>query len=160
MFHRGIVALALAVMTCFLVLSHIDSQFLLVHFYESVIYIAIVLMLLFFEDRWAYMFGMVAPAGWLLLTFVTSAFGEPMRQMSRILHAEEPNYTPFALGVVVSILSVAMIAVCAYRWKREFAGLGKGSSTFLVSLGIVAAYYGVMAVWFWRSIAVGAPLPG
>lgn len=103
---------------------------------------------------------MVAPAGWLLLTFVTSAFGEPMRQMSRILHAEEPNYTPFALGVAVSMLSVAMIAVCAYHWKREFAGLGKGRSTFLVSVGIVAAYYGVMAVWFWRSIAVGAPLRG
>jgi hypothetical protein len=147
-------------MTGFWVLSHFDSQFLLVHLSESLIYIAIALMLLFFEDRWAYMFGMVAPAAWLLLTVVTSAFGEPMRQMSRILLAEEPNYTPFALGVVVSMLSVAMIVVCAYRWKREFAGLGKGRSTFLVSVGIVTVYYGVMAVWFWRSTAVGAALRG
>ncbi len=55
MVHRGIVSLALAVMTCFLALSHFDSQFFLIHFYESLIYIAIALMLFLFEDRWAYM---------------------------------------------------------------------------------------------------------
>lgn len=153
MVHRGIATLALALMICFLILSHFDPQFFFLHFYESLIYIAIVLMLFYFEDRWAYMLGMVAPAGWLLLTLVTGGFGEFIRQMNRLLHAQVPEYAAFFLGGVISILSVAMIAFCGYRWKREFAGLGQGLSTFLISLGIVAAYYGVLAYWFWRSVA-------
>jgi hypothetical protein len=153
MVHRGIATLGLALMTCFLLLGHFDPQFFLIHFYESLIYIVIVLMLFYFDDRWAYMLGMVAPAGWLVLTFVTGGFGEFIRQTNRLLHAGVPEYPAILLGAIISILSVAMIAFCGYRWKREFAGLGQGLSTFLISLGIVAAYYGVLACWFWRSVA-------
>jgi hypothetical protein len=144
-------------MTCFLLLSHFDPQFFVLHFYESLIYIAIVLLLFYFEERWAYMLGITGPAGWLLLTFSTGGFGAFIRQMSRVFHGEAPNYTAFFLGGIISILSVAMIVVCTYRWKREFAGLGKGLGTFFVSAGIVAVYYAVLAIWFWRSVAVGAP---
>jgi len=51
MIHRGIISLALALMTCFLALSHFDSQFFLIHFYESLIYIVIVLMFFPHPDR-------------------------------------------------------------------------------------------------------------
>jgi hypothetical protein len=156
MVHRGIATLALALMTCFLLLSHFDPQFFLIHFYESLIYIAIVLMLFYFEDRWAYMLGMVAPAGWLVMTFVTGGFDEFVRQTERLFHAQVPEYAPFLLGAIVSVLSVAMIVFCGYRWKREFSGLGQGLSTFLISLGIVAIYYILLAYWFWH--AVKAPL--
>jgi len=152
MVHRGIATLASALMMCFLLLSHFDPQFFLIHFYESLIYLAIVLMLFYFEDRWAYMLGIVGPAGWLLLTFVTGGFGEFARQIGRMIHAQAPDPATF-LGGSISVLSVAMIIFCAYRWKREFAGLGKGRSTLLISIGIVAVYYGVMILWFWRSVS-------
>jgi len=152
MVHRGIATLALALMTCFLLLSHFDPQFFLIHFYESLIYIAIVLMLFYFEDRWAYMLGIIAPAGWLVLTFITGGFGEFIRQTDRLFHAEVPEYGAFFLGAIVSVLSVAMIIFCSYRWKREFAGLGQGLSTFLISLGIVTAYYALLAYWFWHAV--------
>lgn len=158
MVHRGIATLALVIITCFLLLSHFDPQFFFLHFYESLIYIAIVLLLFYFEERWAYMLAIVGPAGWLLLTFVTGGFGAFIRQMDRVFHGEVPSDTAFLLGGIISILSVAMIVVCSYRWKREFAGLGKGLSTFLVSAGIVAVYYVLLAFWFWRSVAVGPPV--
>jgi uncharacterized membrane protein YidH (DUF202 family) len=110
-------------------------------------------MLFYLEDRWAYMLGIVAPAGWLLLTFVIGGFGEFMRQMSQVFHGKAPDYPATFLGGLISVLSVAMIASCAYRWRREFRGLGKGLSTSLVSMGIVTAYYGLMVLWFWRSVA-------
>lgn len=160
MVHRRIATLALAIMTCFLLLSHFDPQFFFLHFYESLVYIAIVLLLFYSEERWAYMLGIVAPAGWLLLTYVTGGFGGFIRQMSQVFHGEAPSYPAFLLGGIVSILSVAMIVVCSYRWNHEFAGLGKGLGTFFVSAGIVAAYYVVLAIWFWRSIAVGAGVHG
>ncbi|MGH9704518.1 MAG: hypothetical protein ACRD4K_14170 [Candidatus Acidiferrales bacterium] len=152
MVHKGIATLALALMMCFLLLSHFDAQFFMIHFYESLIYLAILLMLFYFEDRWAYMLGMVAPAGWLLLSFVTGGFGEFARQFTRLTHAEAPEYTASFLGAVICLLSVAMVAFCAYRWKREFAGARKGLSTFLVSVGIVTAYELVMVFWFWQAV--------
>jgi hypothetical protein len=153
MVHRGIATLALALMLCFLLLSHFDPQFFFLHFYESLIYLAITLMLFYFEDRWAYMLGIVAPAGWLLLTFASGGFGEFARQAADLVRIKAPEYPAAFLGGVISILSVAMIVVCARRWKREFQGLGKGLSTFLVSTGIVVIYYGLLVLWFWRSAA-------
>jgi hypothetical protein len=153
MVHRGIATLALALMLCFLLLSHFDPQFFLLHFYESLIYLAITLMLFYFEDRWAYMLGIVAPAGWLLLTFASGGFGEFFRQVGQLMHIRVPEYPAAFLGGVISVLSVAMIGFCARRWRREFQGLGKGLSTFLVSTGIVAIYYGLLVLWFWRSAA-------
>jgi hypothetical protein len=45
-----------------------------------------------------------------------------------------------------------MIIFCARHWKREYAGLGKTASTFAISVGVVALYYGILAVWFWNFI--------
>ncbi len=156
MIHRGIATLALALMMCFLLLSHFDPQFFLIHFYESLIYLTIVLMFFYLEDRWAYMLDIVAPGGWLLLTFVPGGFGEFMGQLSRMLHGKAPDYPATFVGGAISVLSVLMITFCAHRWRREFTGLGKGLSTLLVSMGIVAAYYGLMVLWFWRSMAASS----
>ncbi len=152
MAHKGIATLALALVVCFLLLSHFDPQFFLIHFYESLIYLVILLMLFYFEDRWAYMLGMVAPTGWIFLSFVSGGFGEFARQFARLTHAQAPDYTASFLGVIICILSIAMVAFCAFRWKREFTGAGKGLSTFLVSLGIVAAYDLLMVFWFWQAV--------
>jgi hypothetical protein len=100
------------------------------------------------------MLGMVAPAGWLILTFVTGGFGEFFRQTNEVVHSQALLYPPALLGAITSVLSVAMIGFCAYRWRREFRGLGKGLSSFLVSFGIVAVYYGVLVFWFWRAASV------
>jgi hypothetical protein len=154
MVHRGIATVALAIVTCFLLLSHFDPRFFFLHFYESLIYIVIVLLLFYSEERWAYMLGIVAPTAWLLLTFATGGFGAFTRLIWSIIYGDAPSYTAFFLGGIITILSVAMIVVCTYRWKREFAGLREGLSTFFVSAGIVAAYYTVLAIWFWRSAAV------
>src|SRR5271156_1794861 len=97
--RRGIATLALAVMACFLLLSHFDPQFSPIHVYESLIYAAIAVMLLYFNDRWAYMLGILAPCAWMLLAVVTSAFGEPMREIVQLLHVEPPNYATLFLGV-------------------------------------------------------------
>jgi hypothetical protein len=158
MAHRGIATLSLALMLSFLLLSHFDTQFFLIHFYESLIYLVIVLMLFYWEDRWAYMLGIVAPVCWLLLTFVARGFTEFFRQFAGLFRSHVTTDPSGFLGGVISVLSVALIANCAYRWKREFAGLKKSASTFAVSFGVVAAYYALMIAWFWRAVEA-APHP-
>lgn len=152
MVHRGIATLSGALMVSFLLLSHFEPQFFLLHFYQSLIFLVIILMLFYFEDHWAYMLGMLAPAAWLLLTFSTGLLGGGWRQISRILHAQTPNNIVSLMAGITAILAIAMIAICAYRWKREFSGLGMGLRTFAWSLGVVIVYYGVLVGWFWHSI--------
>jgi len=156
MVHRGIASLALALGLCFLILSHFDAQFFLIHFYESLIYLAIVLMLFYFEDRWAYMMGILAPTAWLLSMLAWSGF-------RGLAHSVSPVFTPtsafFPTGVLMTltiILSLALIGTCAYRWRREFSGLHKGWSTLLVSTVAVAAYYAVLVLWILRWPHLGA----
>jgi hypothetical protein len=37
---------------------------------------------------------------------------------------------------------------------KEYAGLGKTISTFAVGVGVVAIYYGILAIWFWNMFPV------
>jgi uncharacterized membrane protein YidH (DUF202 family) len=149
MIHRRIATLALALMMCFLLLSHYDDpQFFLFHFYESLIYLAIPVMLFYFEDRWAYMLGILAPVAWLVLLFAIGGFSGMWRQLSLVSHFHRPDFAANLLGALAAVLSIVMVVMCANRWRREFSGLGKTASTFLISLAIVVAYYGVMVFWF------------
>jgi uncharacterized protein YjeT (DUF2065 family) len=160
MAHRGILSLALALMMCFLLLSHFDSQLFFVHFYESLIYLAIVVILFYFEARWAYMLGMLAPAAWLVLILTPAAWavlfftigGIPgiLRQVQPVFHLQRPNPPARILEAATLILSVLMIGFCANHWRRKFAARAMRSSTFLVCLGVVAIYYGVLVIWLMR----------
>jgi hypothetical protein len=150
MVHRGIASLAVALALCFLLLGHFDPQFFLIHFYESLIYLTIVLMLFYLEDRWAYMMGIVAPATWLLLTGLWGGIrGLPLR-LSPAFHPGSSFFPAGLLTIFAIVLSIALIVGCAYRWRREFTGLGKGRSTLLVSLGVVAVYYALLVLWILR----------
>ena len=86
------------------------------------------------------------------MEFASGGIGDFLRQFGRVLTAQAPANAASFVGAIISILSIAMIAFCAYRWKREFSGLKKGLSTFIVSLGIIVVYYGLMVLWFWRSL--------
>jgi hypothetical protein len=49
--YRDIATLAAAQLTCFLVLTHAEPNFFLIHLYQSILYIAILVMLFYMEDR-------------------------------------------------------------------------------------------------------------
>src|SRR5215470_10927732 len=122
MIHRGIATIALALGLCFLLLSHFDAQFFLIHFYESLIYLAIVLMLFYFEDRWAYMMGIVAPAAWLVLTLAWSGLTGLAHNISLAFNPRNAVFPTALVTMLTTVLSIALIGTCAYRWRREFKG--------------------------------------
>ncbi len=153
MAHRGIATLSLGLMTCFLLLTHLDPGFFLLHFYQSLIYLLIVLMLFYFHERWAYMLGILAPAGWLLLTYASGLLGGAMRQVRAVLLAHKPGNEVSLLAAAIALLAALMIVFCGYRWRREYAGARKAWSTFLGSLALVVAYYAVLVGWYLRILA-------
>ena len=148
MVHRGIATLSGAMMFCFLSLAQFDTQFFFLHFYESLIFLAIILMLFYFEDHWAYMLGILAPAGNLVIAVANGMLLGALGQIPRYFRE---GTRPTAIGVMTlltTLIGILMIAFCAQRWKREYAGLGKGLSTFLISLVVVVVYYGILILWF------------
>jgi len=150
--YRDIATLSGLQVICFFLLSHLEPNFFLLHFYQTIIYLAILIMLFYMEDRWAYMIGMLAPAVWLVLAFSTGLLGAALRQMLGLGHGQEISNGVSFLAAISAILSVFMIAACVRRWLKEYAGLGKSLSTFAVSFGIVAVYYGILVFWFWQMI--------
>ena len=149
--HRGIATLAGAQVLCFVLLSNLEPDFFLLHLYQSIIYIALLLLLFYSRERWAYMIGMLTPAVWLVLAYATGMLGGAARQVVQLLELHPTNAVSL-VAAATALLAVLMIAFCAYRWRREYAGLGKWRSTFLVSLGVVAVYYATLVIWFWRMI--------
>ena len=140
--YRSIATLSVLQVLCFLLLTHLEPEFFLLHFYQSIVYLALLILLFYTEDRWAYMIGMLAPAGWLIIAFATGLLGAAGRQLLRLERGMGlTNLVSFLAGITM-VLSVLMIAVCARRWHKEYGGLGKSLTTFIVSLGIVVVYYG------------------
>ena len=149
--YRDIATLSALQILCFLLLTHLEPEFFLFHLYQSIIYEAILLMLFYTEDRWAYMIGILAPAAWLVLAFESGLLGAALRQLFKLSRAQAVTSQASLVAGITAFLSLLMIGFCAYGWKRHYSGLGKGLSTFLISLVIVVVYYGILVVWFWNS---------
>ncbi len=154
--YRDIATLAGLQVLCFLLLTHFDAEFFLLHLYQSILYVAILVMLFYMEDRLAYMIGMLAPAVWLVMAFATGLLGGAARQAGLVLRGQAPSNLVSLIAALTAVLAVLMIVACARHWAKEYAGLGKSLSTFAVSFGVVAVYYGILVMWFWEMI----PNPG
>ena len=150
--YRDIATLAGAQLLCFLFLTHFEPNFFLVHLYQSILYIAILVMLFYMEDRWAYMIGMLASVVWLGMAYGTGILGSAVRQLGELRSsAANANAVAF-IALLTAVIAVLTIIFTARHWQREYAGLGKTRSTFLVSFGIVAVYYLILITFFWEMI--------
>src|SRR3974377_863180 len=107
--YRDIAALAGAQVVCFLLLSHLEPQFFLLHFYQTIVYLAILIMLFYMQDRWAYMMGIVAPAAGLVIAFGTGLRGASVRQIVRFERGEEITNGVSFMAASAALLSLLMI---------------------------------------------------
>jgi len=150
--YRDIATLATIQVAVFCLLANLEVNFFLIHLYESILYIAILIMLFYMVDRWAYMIGMLASVVWLGLAYETGILGRAVQRMSELSTADW-TATLVALGAfVTALVAVLMIVFCGRHWLKEYSGLGKTRRTFFVSLGIVAVYYGTLLRFFWGMI--------
>jgi len=149
--YRDIATLAGAQILCFVWLTHLEPNFFLLHLYQTIIYIAILVMLFYMEDRWAYMIGMLASAIWLGMAYATGMLGTAIQQF--VTRSAGSNATAIGgVSLLTALIAILMIAFCGRHWKKEYAGLGKTLRTFTVSFGVVAIYYGILIFWFWNMI--------
>jgi hypothetical protein len=148
--YRDVATVAGAQIACFLLLTHLEPNFFLIHLYQSILSIAILVMLFYMEDRWAYMIGMLASVVWLGLAYESGILGAGVHQLSELRTASLTSNLVGVAALTTALLAVLMIAFCGRHWMKEYSGLGKARSTFVVSLGIVAVYYGTLLRFFWE----------
>jgi hypothetical protein len=150
--YRDVAALAGAQVLCFLVLVQPEPHFVVIHLYQSILYLAILVMLFYRQDRWAYMIAMLASAAWLGLAYVSRILSSAAQHLFAFRSSDAKQILVSLIAMGTALLALSMIALCARHWRREYAGLGKTTSTLLVSSGIVALYYGILLRWFWDMI--------
>ena len=150
--YRDIATLSGVQVLCFLFLTHLEPNFFLVHLYQSILYIGILVMLFYMEDRWAYMIGMLASAVWLVMAYSTGILGSAARNLFELKGNNLNTNLVSLIAVGTAVLAVLMAALCGRHWMKEYAGLGKTRSTFLVSLGVVGVYYAILIAFFWQMI--------
>lgn len=146
--YRDIAALAGTQVLCFLFLVQFEPRFV-IQLYQSVLYLAILILLYYREDRWAYM---LASAVWLVMAYVSPLLSMAVREPVAFRSSDSTQIAVCVLTLVTALIAVSMIALCARHWWKEYAGLGKTRNTFLISLGIVAVYNGIFLHWFWAMI--------
>jgi len=150
--NRDIAGLAGLQALCFIILTQLEPRFLVIHLYQLIPYIAMLLFLAYRRERWAYMLGPLVSVAWLFLAFTAGLFE------SAIVHFRTLGNFPVAANVVaVLAVTTAVIAVvltlrCRVHWVREFGGKGLARTPFLVSFLLVAGYYGILLHWFWEMI--------
>lgn len=150
--YRDIAALAGAQVLCFLALAQLEPRFVVIHLYQSVLCLAILILLYYREDRWAYMIAMLASAAWLGLAYVSRILSSAVQRLLTVTSSDTNEIFVSLIAMATALLALLMIVLCAMHWRKEYAGLGKTSSTFFVSPGIVALYYGILLRWFWDMI--------
>jgi hypothetical protein len=150
--YRDVAGLAGAQVACFMLLTHLEPDFFLIHFYEAIIYIAILVMLFYMEDRWAYMIAILNSTAWLVIAYVSGILGESVRRMSEFRTSPFNANVVAAFALITGLIAILMITSCVRHWIKEYSGLGKTRSTFLVSLGCVAVYYGILGRYFLEMI--------
>ena len=61
--------------------GHMEPDFFLIHFYQTTIYVALLILLFYMEDRWAYRIGMLTPSAWRVMALATGMLRAAIRQM-------------------------------------------------------------------------------
>lgn len=150
--YRDIATVAALQALCFLLLTFLEPRFVVIHLYQSIVYIALLVMLFYSEDRWAYMIGILNSVVWLGLIWISPILTESIDTLRKFRTESATAIFVSVFAFTTVVLAILMIALCVERWRKEYSGLGKARSTFLVSLGFVAAYYGIFIRWFWAMI--------
>jgi hypothetical protein len=99
--NRDIATVAALQVVLFSILTHYEPQFFLLHLYQTIIYMAILILLFYLEDRRAYMIGMLAPVAWLGMVFATGLLGGAARQVMRLTRGEAVTLAAVSMGLRV-----------------------------------------------------------
>jgi len=132
--------LAVVQILCFLALTRLEPHFFIIHLYELIPYVAILLLIAYRHQLWAYTIGPFVSVVWFVLAYMAGLLGSATNLVA-------------ILAIVTAIVAVLMTVRCRIHWVKEYSGREGSWRTFLVSFVIVLAYFGILLRWFWDMVS-------
>ena len=149
----GDVALLAAVqVVCFLILTQLEPHFFIIHLYQMIPYAAVVLLVRYSLDRWAYMIGSLVSIVWLGLAYTAGLLGSAVERLRTPGNSDTTGNLVAVLALATAALAVLMTVLCRVHWVKTNYERRASRPIFLLSLAMVFAYYLVLAHWFWDLI--------
>ena len=114
---------------------------------QSLIYVAIVVMVFTGEDRYSYMLGILAPLMWFLLAMLLGGFFHDFVVLEKSIlgKAVGPSDTPLQGIAVLCEVGVVITALRAWRKQVSEKFFGK---TFIAGLVVSIVYVGLLLGWY------------
>lgn len=150
--NKPVATLAAAMTLLFLLIAGYESNFFLLHFFEAVIYLVMILLFFYLEDRYAYILGVFVPPVWIVLSFATGMVHISFRELGRALTFRGVSNPAGLVTSIIIVLGVLLMLLCWRALRREIGGTGYWRSTVFTGLAITIAYYGVLIYWFYRTV--------
>lgn len=150
--NKPVVTVAAGMMVLFLLVAWYETTFFLLHFFESLIYLVMILLFFYFEDRFAYILGLLIPAVWMVLNYLTGMVQIGLRELGRALTLHGVNNVVGLLAGLILLTGFLLMLLCLHALRREIAGTRYLRSTVLVGLAITVGYYGILIFWFVLSV--------
>ena len=114
---------------------------------QSLIYVAIVVMVFTGEDRYSYMLGILAPLVWFLLAMLLGGFFHDFVVLGKSVVGKPigPSDTPLQGIAILCEVGVVITALRAWRKQVSEKFFGK---TFVVGLIVSLVYIGMILGWY------------
>lgn len=155
--NKPVVTVAGVMTALFMLVGWYETQFFLLHFFEALIYLVIILLFFYLEDRFGYILGILVPAVWIVLNTATGLVPIGLRELWRVAHIRAPGNPVGLLAGLIFLFGFLLMQLCWHALRREIVGTPYLRSTLLVGAGITMGYYGILILWFLRSFRPTLP---
>lgn len=149
---RDVALLAVVQIVWFLMLTQLEPRFFIIHLYQMIPYAAILVLVGYSLDRWAYAIGALVSIFWLGLSYMADLLSAAVERLWAPGNSYTADNVVAVLVLATAALAVLMIVVCRVHWVKEDSERRANRRILLLSLAIVGAYYLVLGHWFWDMI--------
>lgn len=147
------VALLAAVqIVCFLILVRLEPRFFIIHLYQMIPYVAILVLVGYSLHRWAYTIGALVSIVWLGLAYTAGLLGLAVERLRTSANSGIAANFPAGLALATAAVAVLMIVLFRVHWTKEHSERRANRRIFFLSLAFVAVYYIALLHWFWDMI--------
>ena len=133
---------------CFLALTRLEPRFFLIHLYQLIPYVAILILVGYGQARWAYMISSLVSMAWFALAYLAGLLGSAVEHLRTFRDNRPDSNFVAVLALVTALVAVLMTALTRIHWVKEFSGRVPTRRMLLVTLAVVVAYYLVLLHWF------------
>lgn len=144
MANRSVFTLAAILMVLFFLVSNYDRYFFLIHFFGSLIYVVMLLLLFYGLEEWAYAMGFVTPLLWIMLMSLAGTLVASLRGLGQLLSSQAIRNPLDVLAGLVLVAGLALMAASGRAFWREVWGRPGAVRAAVLATAVVGAYYAVL----------------